>query len=82
MDPVTCDGCGHSFVPLLTETRTDGGAMQRFGCPACGRIYDVAFITTTGLKLRPKIKQAARAGNLDEHRQLLDELKAEVTTFA
>lgn len=81
MDPVHCDSCGHPFVPQLTETRVKGGAKQRFGCPSCGHIYDVAFITTTGLKLRPKVKRAAKAGDLEEHRQLLDQFQAEVTRY-
>lgn len=79
MDPVTCDTCADEFVPNLTETRVKGGARQRFGCPHCSRVYDVAFITTTGLKLRPELQRARQRGDIDEVHRLQAIFEAEVS---
>lgn len=57
MDEVECDECLADFVPKPYETRVKGGARQRFACPECGHVYEIAFITTAGLKLRTQLKR-------------------------
>jgi hypothetical protein len=57
VDTVECDGCLEDFTPKPYETRVKGGAWQRFNCPHCLRVYDVAFITTEGLHLRKDLKK-------------------------
>jgi transposase-like protein len=57
---VECDNCLDEFEPKPYETRVKGGAWQRFNCPHCRHVYDVAFTTTAGLKLRAALKAARR----------------------
>jgi transposase-like protein len=54
---VECDNCLDEFQPKPYETRVKGGAYQRFNCPHCGQVFDVAFITTEGLHLRKQLKK-------------------------
>jgi transposase-like protein len=75
MDPVECDACLDEFVPKLYETRTKGGAWQRFACPHCRHVYDVAFVTTAALKLRPELQKARGTVRF---RELQDRYQAEV----
>jgi transposase-like protein len=79
VDEVECDNCLADFVPRLTETRVKGGARQRFSCPECGEVYEIAFITTTGLKLRNQLKRLRARGNSPEYQDLQRRFEAEVS---
>jgi transposase-like protein len=56
VNTVECDNCLDEFQPKPYETRVKGGAYQRFNCPHCHHVYNVAWITTAGLKLRARLK--------------------------
>ena len=74
--PVECDNCLDEFQPNPYETRVKGGAWQRFNCPHCHKVYDVAFITTEGLHLRRQLKKYRRDPETSE--MIRERLKTQV----
>lgn len=76
---VTCDECGAEFAPAPYERREKGGVQMRFDCPSCHHGYDVAFITTAGVKLRRQLGRARKRGDADEARRLEAAYQEQVT---
>lgn len=54
---VVCEGCQKRFaIELKERPLPGGGAQQRFKCPHCGKVYNVANISAEGIKIRQQLR--------------------------
>ncbi len=76
----TCDDCAQLFEIRNQAEAVDGGELQFFVCPHCGRRYEYAFVTGEGVHLRGKLAslRKARSGHdSDKLRRLYDKTLAD-----
>lgn len=73
----TCDSCDHRFEPSPHERPDPDGVVIEFHCPRCSAAYPVSHVTERGLRLRERIKDLRRRGEVDE--ALNDAYRVEVT---